>query len=118
MARYGTADIKMRLSPRWRCRPETNRFAGETPALPGTAKVVDSGKFEERSFHLKRTTPEDMLRFLMEQNQLSQYDLARELGGQPVVSALLAGKRKLTREHIERLARRFGLGPDAFYSGA
>ena len=73
-------------------------------------------EYEKRSFRLKRTSPEDMLRFLMEQNHLSQYDLARELGGQPVVSDVLRGERKLTREHIERLSRRFGLSPAAFYS--
>ena len=75
-------------------------------------------EYEKRRFRLKRITPEDMLRFLMEQNHLSQYDLAGELGGQPVVSHILRGERKLTREHIERLSRRFGLSPAAFYSAA
>src|SRR5436309_1929823 len=45
--------------------------------------------YDKRQFPAKSVTPEDMLRFLMEQNGLSQYDLAKDLGGQPVVSDIL-----------------------------
>ena len=71
--------------------------------------------FERREFATGAATPEEVLEFLMEQHDLSQYDLAKELGGQPVVSQILKGKRRLTREHIERLSRRFGVTPATFY---
>lgn len=74
--------------------------------------------YEKKEFPLKPVSPEEMLRFLMEQNDLSQYDLASDLGGQPVVSDILRGKRKLTREHIERLSKRFGMNPATFFSAA
>ncbi len=51
----------------------------------------------------------------MDQHKLTQYDLAAELGGQPVVSAILNGKRKLNRRQIERLAARFHVSPASFY---
>ena len=73
-------------------------------------------EYEKKEFPARSVTPEDMLRFLMEQNELSQYDLAEDLGGQPVVSDILNGKRKLTREHIERLSKRFHITPASFYS--
>ncbi|MFH1725900.1 MAG: hypothetical protein ABII00_14925 [Elusimicrobiota bacterium] len=41
--------------------------------------------------------------------------MAKELGGQPVVSDVLRGRRKLTRDHIERLGRRFHVSPATFY---
>lgn len=72
-------------------------------------------QYEKREFPLGSATPEEVLGFLMDQHELSQYDLARELGGQPVVSEILRGKRKLTREHIERLSKRFGVTPATFY---
>jgi HTH-type transcriptional regulator/antitoxin HigA len=72
--------------------------------------------FEKETLSIGTVTPEEMLRFLMEQNQLTQYDLAREVGGQSVVSNILRGKRRLTREHIERLSRRFHIRPATFYS--
>ncbi|OGX04750.1 MAG: hypothetical protein A3G87_03725 [Omnitrophica bacterium RIFCSPLOWO2_12_FULL_50_11] len=71
--------------------------------------------YEKKGFPIGRATPEKMLRFLMEQNELSQYDIASDVGGQPVVSAILHGKRKLTRDHIERLAKRFGVCPATFF---
>lgn len=72
-------------------------------------------EYEKKEFPAGSATPEMVLKFLMEQHDLSQYDLAKELGGQPVVSDILRGKRRLTREHIERLGKRFGVTPGTFY---
>ncbi len=72
-------------------------------------------QYERKAFPIGSATPEDVLRFFMEEHGLSQYDLARELGGQPVVSDILRGKRRLSREHIERLSGRFGVAPATFY---
>ena len=72
--------------------------------------------YEKQEFPLKSASPEEVLRFLMEQNELSQYDLAADFGGQSVVSDILRGKRKLTREHIERLSKRFNVSPATFFS--
>jgi len=74
-------------------------------------------QYEKREFPIGPATPEEVLRFLMQQHHLTQYDLAKELGGQPVVSQILGGKRRLTREHIERLSRRFAVTPATFYPG-
>ena len=74
-------------------------------------------QYEKSELPIGSATPEEVLGFLMDQNELSQYDLAKELGGQPVVSEVLRGKRKLTREHIERLSKRFAVTPATFYPG-
>lgn len=71
--------------------------------------------YERKEFPIGAATPEEMLRFLMEQNDLSQYDVASDVGGQPVVSDILHGKRKLTRDHIERMSKRFGVRPATFF---
>jgi HTH-type transcriptional regulator/antitoxin HigA len=65
-----------------------------------------------------QTTPEDVLRFLMDQHDLTQSDLAGDLGGQSVVSEILNGKRKLTRDHIEKLSRRFSIPAVSFFPSA
>jgi HTH-type transcriptional regulator/antitoxin HigA len=72
-------------------------------------------EYEKKEFPNKAVTPEEMLRFLMEQNDLSQYDLADDLGGQSAVSYVLTGKRELTREQIKRLSGRFGVSEASFY---
>jgi antitoxin component HigA of HigAB toxin-antitoxin module len=62
--------------------------------------------------------PIGTLKFLMEQHGLSQTDLAEEFGGQPVVSAVLAGRRPLNKNHIVKLAARFHISPAAFLPAA
>lgn len=80
-----------------------------------SAAVLFVEEYERKEFPAGPATPEEVLRFLMEQHDLTQYDLSKELGGQPVVSDVLRGKRRLTREHIERLSKRFGVTPASFY---
>jgi HTH-type transcriptional regulator / antitoxin HigA len=58
-----------------------------------------------------------VLRFLIEQHGLRQRDLARELGGESVVSEMLSGKRKLNAVHIEQLSKRFHVSPAVFFPG-
>lgn len=72
-------------------------------------------EYEKKEFPSGSVTAEEMLEFLMEQNGLSQQDLAKDLGGQPAVSYVLNGKRKLTREQITRLAHRFHVSEATFY---
>lgn len=72
-------------------------------------------QYEKKAFPLGSSTPEDMLRFFIEEHGLTQSDLAKDLGGQPVVSDILRGRRRLSREHIERLSKRFRVTPASFY---
>jgi antitoxin component HigA of HigAB toxin-antitoxin module len=58
--------------------------------------------------------PIGTLKFLMEQHGFTQTDLAKEFGGQPVVSDVLAGRRPLNKNHILNLAARFHVSPAAF----
>lgn len=71
-------------------------------------------EYEKKEFPIGSSTPEEMLRFIMEQHGLSQYNVADDLGGQSVVSNILRDKRKLTHEHIERLSKRFHITPRNF----
>lgn len=81
--------------------------------LSAVVPFVD--RYEKGPFPIESATPEEMLRFFMEEHDLSQHDLAKELGGQPVVSDILRGKRRLSREQIERLSKRFAVAPATFY---
>jgi HTH-type transcriptional regulator / antitoxin HigA len=55
----------------------------------------------------------EMLRELMEANELTQSQLP-EIGGQSVVSQILSGQRRLNSRQIAKLARRFAMSADAF----
>jgi len=54
------------------------------------------------------------LRFLLEQQHLTQRDLIPQFGTESAVSMFLAGKRKLTLRQVTRLSERFRLPADVF----
>jgi HTH-type transcriptional regulator/antitoxin HigA len=71
-------------------------------------------EYERRFVPLAAASPAEVLRHLMEANGLKQADLATELGGQPVVSAILNGKRGINAGQALRLSKRFRVSPAVF----
>jgi HTH-type transcriptional regulator / antitoxin HigA len=71
--------------------------------------------FESKRYELPRAKPVEVLRFLMDQHSLKQKDLVDVLGARSIVSEVLSGKRKLNKQHIERLSHRFRVSPDVFF---
>lgn len=59
-------------------------------------------------------TPHEVLRFLLDQHDLKQNDLATEIGGQSVVSEILNGRRSINARQAKALAARFGISAAAF----
>lgn len=72
-------------------------------------------EFEDRTYPLKAATPGEILTELMESNHLKQKDLVDIFGAESTVSAVINGKREMTREHIKRLSKRFHVSPAAFF---
>ena len=70
--------------------------------------------YEAREAAMPEAPPADVLRLLIEAHGLSQADLAAELGGQPVVSAVLGGKRAINARQAKALGQRFGVSPAVF----
>lgn len=56
----------------------------------------------------------DMVKYLMQQHNLRQLDLADIFGGQANVSSYLRGKRPLSMNQIAGLKKRFGMSADFF----
>ncbi|TLS78293.1 helix-turn-helix domain-containing protein [Mariprofundus erugo] len=56
-----------------------------------------------------------LLRLLMDQHGLSGSDFENEIGKKSYVSQILSGEKRLTRNHIERLAARFAISPAMFF---
>ena len=73
-------------------------------------------RYEEEHYAFPNASPADVLRFLIDRHGLKQRDLARDLGGESVVSEILSGKRKLNTTHIEHLSRRFRVSPAVFFA--
>jgi HTH-type transcriptional regulator/antitoxin HigA len=73
-------------------------------------------EFEERKYALPAGGPIEMLRHLMDSNNLGQIDLLDVFGTASVVSEVLKGKRELSKAYTTRLSRRFHLSPALFFS--
>jgi HTH-type transcriptional regulator / antitoxin HigA len=70
--------------------------------------------YDERHNEIPDLSGIAMLKFLMEQHDLSQGDVP-EIGSQGVVSEVLRGKRELNVRQITALSERFHLSPEAFF---
>ena len=70
--------------------------------------------YESQHYALPNVGPAQVLRFLMEQHDLKQADLASELGTQSVVSDILSGRRQINARQAKALAQRFGVSAAVF----
>lgn len=83
-----------------------------SPLLDLVAREVEA--YETKNHALPDAHPSVVLAFLMEEHHLKQTDLAEELGGQSIVSAILNGKRELNTRQVKALAARFNVSPAVF----
>lgn len=76
--------------------------------------TVEIESFESKTYTKSKTTPAELLQFLLEENDLSAKDLAGILGGKSHVSEILSGKRKVGLKQAVRLGKRFHISPVVF----
>lgn len=88
----------------------------ETHPLSGLLDVVTTfvHDYEEQNVEIPDADPAAVLRFLMDQRDLRQTDLAELFGSQSNVSEVLSGKREINARQARALAKRFGVSPAAF----
>lgn len=87
----------------------------EKHPLAGLLDLVGNlvADYDEEHFSIPPSEPREMLRFLMEQNQLKQTDL-EDIVAQGNLSAILAGKRQISRDVAKKLAERFNVSVSVF----
>ena len=71
------------------------------------------GEYDDVHYPAQEVSPLAMLRFLMDENSLTQSDLP-EVGSQGVVSEVLNGKRELNVRQIKALSARFHVPSGVF----
>ncbi len=83
--------------------------------LDGLLNLVGDmvSKYEQEHHAIEAATPNDALRFLMEARGLKQDDLAAVVP-QSNLSAILAGKRKISATLAGKLGKFFGISPAVF----
>ncbi len=88
----------------------------QTPEEDALLQVlgVEIESFESKTYPESKTSPAELIRFLLEENDLSAKDLASILGGKSHVSEILSGKRKVGIKQAIRLGKRFHISPVVF----
>lgn len=94
------------------------RTAEEDALLDVLTDLIEKFESKARPGLRHDTPPHETLRFLMEQNALSQKDLWVLLGGKSHTSEILSGKRKISNRQAGLLGRRFHVSPSVFISFA
>jgi HTH-type transcriptional regulator/antitoxin HigA len=88
----------------------------ETHPLMGLLDIVSFfvRDYEERNVEFPTAEPPAVLRFLMDQHNLRQADLAEIFGSQSNVSEVLSGKREINARQARALATRFSVSAAIF----
>lgn len=72
-------------------------------------------RYEAEEHPMQPLSDGEMLRHLIEAKEVTQSQLAQTTGiADSTISEVLAGKRRLTRAHIAKLAQFFSVGPAVF----
>ncbi len=71
--------------------------------------------YEEEHHSIPDAGPVEVLRTLMDANDLRQKDLVPIFGSESIVSEVLHKKRDLNKTHIEKLSKRFHVSPAVFF---
>ena len=92
---------------------DKNRSPEEDRLFALLANLLED--YEKRTLPpIEKSTPLETLKFLMEENNLRQSDLADVFKTQSVVSEVLSGKREITKNQARALSEKFGLRLEAF----
>ena len=74
-------------------------------------------RYENEAHPVPRGTDAEMLRFLIENKEVTQTEVARETQiADSTISAILSGKRAITRSQVGAFARYFHVDPGVFIS--
>jgi len=71
--------------------------------------------YEEEHHSIPDASPVEVLRTLMDANDLRQKDLVPVFGSESIVSEVLHKKRTLNKTHILKLSKRFHVSPAVFF---
>ena len=71
-------------------------------------------RYEQEHYPIPAADPVSVVRFLIEQQHLTQRDLVPQFGSESAVSMFLSGQRNLTKKQVRKLSTRFKLPADVF----
>lgn len=71
-------------------------------------------EYEERRYPIRKASPQQTLRHLMEARDLTQKDLWKTFGSKGITSEVFHGKREISKAQAKKLAQFFHVGVELF----
>ncbi len=100
----------MKIARELSLKDPESRPSGESDYFGALASIIDA--YERVAFPIGRTMkPLDVLRQLLEANDLTSKDLGDVIGSKSAASMILNGERGMSKAQIVRIANRFKVSP-------
>lgn len=109
---HNDAELEMYTDALFRLTALESPSSSEVEAIELLTLLVE--RYEQEHYAIPEADPISVVRFLMEQQNLSQRDLIPQFGSESAVSMFMTGERNLTLGQVRKLSTRFKLPADVF----
>lgn len=109
---HNDAELEMYTDTLFQLTALESPSSSEVEAIELLALLVE--RYEQEHYSVPETDPVSVVRFLIEQQNLTQRDLIPQFGSESAVSMFMRGQRDLTLEQVRKLSARFKLPADVF----
>lgn len=109
---HNDAELEMYTDALFQLTALASPSSSEVEAIELLTLLVE--RYEEEHYSVPKADPVSIVRFLIEQQHLTQRDLIPQFGSESAVSMFMTGQRNLTLEQVRKLSTRFKLPTDVF----
>ena len=109
---HNDAELEMYTDALFRLTALESPSRYEVEAIELLTLLVE--RYEQEHYSVPEADPISIVRFLIEQQHLTQRDLIPQFGSESAVSMFMTGQRNLTLEQVRKLSARFKLPADVF----
>jgi HTH-type transcriptional regulator/antitoxin HigA len=109
---HNDAELEMYTDALFRLTALESPSGSEVEAIELLTLLVE--RYEQEHYSIPKGDPVSVVRFLIEQQNLTQRDLIPQFGSESAVSMFMTGQRNLTLEQVRKLSARFKLSADVF----
>ena len=109
---HNDAELEMYTDALFRLTALESPSRSEVEAIELLTLLVE--RYEQEHYSVPEADPISIVRFLIEQQHLTQRDLIPQFGSESAVSMFMTGQRNLTLEQVRKLSARFKLPADVF----
>jgi HTH-type transcriptional regulator / antitoxin HigA len=109
---HNDAELEMYTDALFRLTALESPSSSEFEAIELLTLLVE--RYEQQHYAIPEADPVSVVRFLIEQQNLTQRDLIPQFGSESAVSMFMTGERNLTLGQLRKLSTRFKLPADVF----